>query len=149
MTATLASVKAAGLAVLRRRLAELPLRARAEANVALARIGDEVTDEMRRSLQSATPVSSSGAMQPASAPGGPPRDPTGDLAASLTAMLDQETSRVTVASASPHAVLLEYGTRRMAARPFLRPAVAATLATARQHCRDAIARAAAGLREGS
>lgn len=58
----------------------------------------------------------------ASAPGQPPMSDTGRLASSIE--FDQiGPLTATVGSRLAYAVYLEYGTRKMAARPFFRPAV--------------------------
>ncbi len=54
--------------------------------------------------------------------------------------LDAEASRLTVTADDPRAASLEYGTRRMAPHPFLRPAVEATGDQAWAILRDALAR---------
>lgn len=126
----------AGLADLKRRLTALPEVARAAADAALRDIGEDVTAAIRRSLDASA----------VSEPGRPPRDPTGGLAASLGAVVEPETSRLRIAAASPHALFLEYGTRRMAARPFLRPAVAAATPQAKERLREVIAQAIASPR---
>ena len=125
---------AAGPAALQRRLATLPRAAETEVAAALGAVGDMVLAEARRIL------ATSGAGP--SAPGEPPADPTGTLAASLGASLDRAAARITLTAASPHAIALEYGTRTMGARPFLRPAVQATADEARRTLEAALARAA-------
>lgn len=126
----------AGLAALERRLTALPEVARGAVNAALRDIGADVTAVIRRTLGASA----------VSEPGRPPRDPTGELAASLSAVVEDETSTLRIAAASPHAPFLEYGTRRMAARPFLRPAVAAATPEAKAQLREAVARAVASSR---
>lgn len=80
-----------------------------------------------------------GAAKP-SRPGEPPADPSGTLAKAIGADRGPDGS-ATVTVASRHAVDLEYGTTRMAARPFLRPAIVATRDDARRILRKAFARA--------
>ena len=58
----------------------------------------------------------------ASAPGAPPARFTGRLAASLRVRVNARRLAARVIVGAPHAHLLERGTRRMAARPFLGPA---------------------------
>lgn len=128
-----------GLADLKRRLSAFPEVARAAVNAALRDIGEDVTAAIRRSLGAAA----------VSEAGRPPRDPTGELANTLGAAVDAETSRLRITAASPHAVFLEYGTRHMAARPFLRPAVTAMTPQAKERLRDAIVRAVASSGTGA
>lgn len=60
-----------------------------------------------------------------SRPGEPPKMVTGELRDSLGAAVAVEGERVVavVGAGARHALFLELGTRRMAARPFLRPAL--------------------------
>lgn len=127
-------VSAPGLPALRQALADLPDAAKAEVSDALDAVGADLVTDMRRRL----------GRTGASAPGDPPADPAGALAASLAATRDG--LRVTVTAASPQAAFLEYGTRTMAPRPVLRPAVAAVAEMARARLRAALARAAGKLR---
>lgn len=120
---------------LKQRLAALPARLRAGTNAALRQVGDDTVEEIRRVL-----AASSGPLP--SAPGDAPRDPAGRLAGTLAVQLDEAQSAVTVIAASREARFLEYGTRHMAARPFLRPAVAAMAPSALAVCRTALAEAA-------
>ena len=124
------SCRTSGLDALRRRLAALPAEARTATAPALLALAEDVADDLRASL--------GGAAAP-SAPGGPPDDPSGRIAASVSAAAMQDGSAVTVAA--PEAASLEYGTLRMAARPFLRP-------TASRAGAGALARLAAALRGG-
>lgn len=121
---------------LKQRLADLPGRLRGSVNDALQQMGDDTVAEIRRVL------ASSGGSQP-SRPGDPPRDPAGRIAQALAVRLDEARSTVTVVAASPEARFLEYGTRSMAARPFVRPAVSAVMPAALAACRAALAAAAA------
>lgn len=59
-----------------------------------------------------------------SAPGEPPNNDTGVLANNIETVQVAE-DRVEVSSNAPYAAHLEYGTSKMAERPYMRPAVAA------------------------
>jgi phage gpG-like protein len=61
----------------------------------------------------------------ASRPGEPPRKRTGTLQKSVESRVEEEPQAIVtlVGSKVPYAVHLEYGTRRMRARPWLRPGV--------------------------
>ncbi len=131
---------APGLAALQARLSGLSEAVKAEVAEALGEVAADVIEEARRALGGGE--SSGFGKRQASAPGGPPADPSGALAASLSAALETAEPQVTITAASPHAAFLEYGTRTMAARPFLRPAIAATSVGARTRLRAALARAA-------
>lgn len=104
------TVRAAGVAALRRRLAALPDAARTAAAPGFTALAEEAAGDVRVSL---------GAGPGPSAPGAAPGDPSGRLAATVSAAPTEAGSAVT--AAAPEAALLEYGTLRMAARPFLRP----------------------------
>ena len=134
---------------LKRRLAALPIAALAEVATALDEIGAEVVAEARRSLAADGPVQPDPGRRPASAPGAPPDDPTGRLAASLSVVADPATPHVTVVASTPYATFLEYGTRHMAARPFLRPAVEAHGEAARSRLAEALRRAVASALGGA
>ena len=58
-----------------------------------------------------------------SAPGSPPAIDTGDLIKSLIVDVRKDAVEFGATDAAPHGVLLEKGTKRMAARPWLNPAV--------------------------
>lgn len=58
-----------------------------------------------------------------SAPGESPRKQTGELQASVGYAVDLRARTVTVTVDHPAALALEYGTRIMAPRPYLRPAL--------------------------
>lgn len=120
---------------LKDRLAALPERLQAQVRAALAGIGAALLEETRRRLADDTGPAPS-------RPGEPPRDPAGRLAATLLASLDQSGTAVTLTAAAPYAPDLEYGTRTMAPRPFLRPAGEAVRPAALAACRDALAQAA-------
>lgn len=60
----------------------------------------------------------------ASAPGEPPASDTGELVNSIKTEYDEAKLSGTVVVRSPHGPHLEYGTRNMEPRPFLRPALA-------------------------
>ncbi len=108
------SHKITGLDAMRRRLEALPDVARSAAAATLSGVAREVSAEIRATLDHA----SAGV----SAPGTQPSDPSGRLAASISVDDDPENARSVVAVSSPVAHFLEFGTNRMAARPFLRPA---------------------------
>lgn len=76
----------------------------------------------------------------ASAPGQPPMSDTGRLASSI--VFDQEGDlTASVGSSLVYALYLEYGTRKMRARPFFRPAVEEMRAKFNKRLEKAIAKA--------
>jgi HK97 gp10 family phage protein len=105
---------------------------------ALQETGDEIVDDIRANW--------SGQYPPASAPGQAPAKRSGDLDASIDAQpLSSASSgtvfQVTISVKSPgstYAGYLEYGTGKMAARPFIRPAVARARGTLRAKLKVAL-----------
>lgn len=84
--------------------------------------GQEIELEAERSI---TEGSISGKNHVPSAPGQPPNADTRDLDTKIeTVIVAQNPPRVNVEAYSDHAVPLEFGTSKMAERPFMRPAVA-------------------------
>lgn len=81
----------------------------------------------------------------ASAPGEPPATDTGELIASgrAGAELNGDVVQGVVEYRAPYAVHLEYGTRKMAARPFLNPAIERNRARIAELLRQALATATA------
>lgn len=79
----------------------------------------DVVEDIKQSLNVPYP--------PASSPGDPPHKRTGDLQRSYSAILQEKlaTGKVNVAiiSTSPVSIFTEYGTKNMAARPHIRPAM--------------------------
>lgn len=65
-----------------------------------------------------------GVIHRASAPGEPPASDTGRLVNSITTKYDQKTIAGRVEANTRYAEFLEYGTMKMAERPFMRPALA-------------------------
>jgi hypothetical protein len=119
---------------LRTRLSGLPALLQDEVGNALTNVAEAAAAETRRLLDS-------GQASP-SPSGAPPATPSGVLAGAIVAeRLPGGSSAVTVDV--PYAADLEYGTTRMAARPFLRPAVANTSDAARTLLADAVGRTVA------
>ena len=108
------SHKILGLDAMRRRLEALPDAAKSAAALALSDVARGVAREIQATLDQATPS--------VSRPGGPPADPSGRLAASVSVDDDPSGTRSVVRVSAPFGHFLEFGTVRMAARPFLRPA---------------------------
>lgn len=89
---------------------------------ALYRAGQEIELDAEQSI---TAGSISGKGHVVSAPGQPPNADTRDLDSKIdTVLVSQNPPTVRISAYSGHAVPLEYGTSKMAARPFMRPAVA-------------------------
>jgi HK97 gp10 family phage protein len=124
------SLAAPGLVALRQRLDRLPEEAEAEIGDALNQAAQEMVAAVRDRLGRISPSSR----------GDPPADPQGELASSLSVTIGPGELKATLAVAAHQAVFLEYGTRRMAARPFLRPAISVMQSSARDELRAALAR---------
>lgn len=82
----------------------------------MRKVGEEILADLQRTVGKGYP--------PASAPGQPPHRRTGELQNSFTVRLEGEGSAdvvMYIESTADHSAYLEYGTSRMAARPFLAP----------------------------
>ncbi len=89
---------------------------------ALYRAGQEIEIDAENSITSG---SISGKGHVPSRPGEPPNADTRDLDSKIdTVLISQSPPTVRVSAYSGQAVPLEYGTSKMEARPFMRPAVA-------------------------
>lgn len=75
---------------------------------------DMTRDEIRKSW--------SGTYPPASQPGKPPAVRTGDLDRSIEVVRIKGSHFKIAVAGAPYALFLEWGTSKMAARPFMRPA---------------------------
>ena len=89
-----------------------------EINAALYAGADEIRAEAHRSISAG---SVSGKNHAASKPGDPPNRDTGELQAHLEAV-NTKPLHAEVRSNAAHARPLEFGTSKMAARPYMRPA---------------------------
>ena len=87
---------------------------------ALLEIGELVRQEAMRSIREGT-VRGLGHVP--SLPGQPPAGDTGRLEMSIEVELRRSDKTVNVIANAPYAAALEFGTRQIAARPFLRPAM--------------------------
>lgn len=86
---------------------------------ALQSAGELIQREAQISI---TTGAASGRAHVPSRPGEPPNQDTGVLANNIETMLVAPL-RVEVSSSAPYAAALEYGTSKMAERPYMRPAV--------------------------
>lgn len=100
------------------RLPSLPAAIRREVEKVLREAGERV---QTRAQVSITAGSVSGARHRPSAPGSPPNNDSGDLANGIETVTIAPL-HVRVQATADHSAALEFGTSRMAARPFLRPA---------------------------
>lgn len=104
------------------RLKRLPFQVKREVGAALFGAGELLATEAQTMI---TAGAVSGAHHKPSAPGEAPNNDTAVLANNIE-VTQPEVLRVEVASRAPYSRHLEYGTSRMAARPFMLPAMHAT-----------------------
>lgn len=97
---------------------------------------DEIRAEARLSI---TRGSVSGKGHRASLPGQPPNRDTGNLDTNIETTRTGELT-CEVRSKSGHAVALEYGTSKMAERPYMRPAVAKVKPKMHEHIKAGVSR---------
>lgn len=122
------TVRIEGFDKLNAELARLAVRFEAEATTLVNRTAQNVrNDAVRLVLRSPASgrvyeKSSPKRTHRASAPGQPPATDTGRLAGSIRA-IESGSPQATVEAQVDYAIHLEFGTRRMAARPFMTPAV--------------------------
>jgi HK97 gp10 family phage protein len=120
-----------------RRLQALPALAEREVSKALFAAGELVQTAAQRSI---TAGSVSGKGHVPSAPGEPPNNDTGVLANNIETTQPSKL-RVRVTSDAPYSAALEFGTSRMSARPFMRPARDKTKAEVKRMVEAAMNRA--------
>lgn len=94
----------------------------------IERVLEEGQDVVRRSFT----------IIPVSAPGNPPAIDTGNLYRNVTTELDADGLHGVLRAATDYAKYLEFGTRHMAARPFMRPALRVLDRRVRQIMREMI-----------
>lgn len=94
---------------------------------ALDQSGEEMRNEAIRLIESPPKTGRiyerRGVSHQASAPGEPPASDTGQLVNSITIKTDPNSLTVQIGTSVEYGQFLEFGTQRMAARPFLRPAM--------------------------
>lgn len=125
--------------------AELLARIRAGAMTGVVR-GTEFVREEGASLMLNSPRGGRvyrrrGVTHKASAPGEPPAPDTGTLMRNIDARYDKDSLTGTVNFGTVYARALEYGTARMAARPFARPALMNKVNAIKEDVADEIANA--------
>ncbi|WP_267395257.1 HK97-gp10 family putative phage morphogenesis protein [Sphingomonas sp. GC_Shp_1] len=106
---------------------------------ALFAAGELVADEAKGSLTRGSAGGHSGGKHQhvPSAPGQPPNEDTGHLRDNIETV-HVEPLRVEVRSNAEYAIALEYGTSKMAERPYMRPALAAKRKEVVDLIRDAL-----------
>lgn len=105
-----------------------------QVGAALYAAGDAIKVEAQISI---TNGAQSGKSHVASLPGQAPKNDTGTLAGNIETTLVGPLL-VNVTSAAPYAAALEYGTSKMAARPYMAPAVARKRKEVTAAVRDAV-----------
>lgn len=113
-----------------------------EVSSSLFAAGEMIAADMHVSITSGSASGQSGGkhQHQRSRPGEAPNNEFGDLVRSIE-VTRQAVLRVNVEVGAAHAAPLEYGTSRMAARPFVRPARDRNKRTAQELVRDAVNRA--------
>lgn len=107
---------------------------------ALFRAGNLISDEAQDSI---TRGSASAGRHIASAPGEPPNNDTGVLKGNIE-VNQVAPLKVEVSSNAPYAADLEFGTSKMAERPYMRPALAAKRAEVKALLNEAVDHVLAG-----
>lgn len=96
------------------------------AQTGLRKSGKIILDEMRRLILDEAKTGKMYGSHQASAPGEAPANETGELVESFTAEVDtsiKDKPTLIIGARADHATFLEYGTKFMAPRPFMRPAI--------------------------
>ena len=112
-------VKHDGARIHRNRLARIR-NVKSELLKELYASGEVIREDAKASIRSGAV---SGPSHVPSAPGEPPNADTHQLDMSLDTIINQSGVSVSVVSRAPYSAFLEYGTSRIEARPFLRPAL--------------------------
>lgn len=116
-----------------------------EIGAALFASGDAIKVDAQISI---TNGAVSGKGHTVSKPGQPPNNDTGQLANNIE-NVQVESLKVEVSSNAPYAAALEYGTSKMAARPYMAPAVAKNRKEISNNIAIAVKRAVGGARSSS
>ena len=109
-----------GMNVHKARLARMRRAIRNEANLQLWNAGELVRIDAQESIKEGA-ISGSGHVP--SLPGQPPNADTHNLDLSIDTRINEGGKTVTVVARARYAAALEFGTSKMAARPYLRPAL--------------------------
>jgi len=141
------TVRIEGLEDLSKSLAQVSSKFESEATALVNRTAQNIRNTAVRSIQKQSPGGEEykkhnpGRTHVASAPGQPPNTDTGRLAGSIRAVMSG-TPTAYVDALADYAVHLEFGTRNMAARPFMTPAVEAERDKYRRGINELTAKAA-------
>ena len=141
------TIKIEGLEDLNEVLAKLPAEFDREATALVNRTAQNIRNTAVRSIQKQSPGGvtyekyNPRRSHVASAPGQPPNTDTGRLAGSIRAV-ESGTPTAYVDALADYAAHLEFGTRNMAARPFMTPAVEAEREKFRKGVNDLTKKAA-------
>ena len=124
-------MKIEGMEELNKNLARISSKFESEATTLVNRTAQNIRNTAIRSIQKQSPGGETyekykpRRTHVASAPGQSPNTDTGRLAGSIRAVESSGTPTAYVAALADYAAHLEFGTRNMAARPFMTPAVEA------------------------
>lgn len=124
------TVRVRNMGRLQAKVKKLPLDIQAATVIGLREIAQPMEDDVKRSIRSGARTGKivtryhPERIHQASAPGEPPANDRGMLANSIEVDVDPTQFNMTLSAGAPYAQELEYGTRHMLPRPFLRPALA-------------------------
>jgi HK97 gp10 family phage protein len=104
-------------------------------------VANEAVSLMNNSPRSGRTYVRRGVAHRASGPGEPPAPDTGQLMASITTSVDEAALTGNVNAGTAYSQFLEYGSAKMAPRPFMRPALVNKRDAARQDIAEEIGRA--------
>src|SRR5690625_387132 len=141
------TMRSEGAEDLTKSLARVASRSEADATALVNRTAQHIRNAAVRSLPKPSGIGTyykkyqPNRMHIASAPGQPPNTDTGRLAGSIRAVMSG-TPTAYVDALADYAVHLEFGTRNMAARPFMTPAVEAERDKYRKGINELTAKAA-------
>ncbi len=123
------TVRVRNMGRLQAKVKKLPLDIQAATVMGLRDIAVPMEEDVKRSIRTGARTGKivkryhPARVVQASAPGEPPANDRGMLANSIEVDVDPVQFNLTLSAAAPYAQELEYGTRHMLPRPFLRPAL--------------------------
>jgi HK97 gp10 family phage protein len=137
-------VRVSGLEGVQANLRSLTTRGRQALELALDESANALRDDITTSILHEAHTGEMYGKHQASAPGETPASDTGNLVNNIIVDNGQLPNlEVATSSLAPYSEALEYGTKKMAARPFMRPALQRHEASIISRLRAAMARAAA------
>lgn len=123
------TVRVRNMGRLQSKVKKLPLDIQAATVIGLREIATPMEEDVKRSIRTGARTGRivkryhPERIHQASAPGEPPANDRGVLANSIEVDVDPTQFNLTLSASAPYARELEYGTRHILPRPFLRPAL--------------------------